>query len=371
MSKKGYLTIPDLGNSLNNVRDFADAVAEIKRVTNAFGGQPIDVPRTFYGALYEMVQERSLEYPRDETGRVLPIQKGRVLRIPDGNVAYLYIPDADNADKNVSDRNKVHMFWCGTLTQKLNDQSDDRYRGTTENSGLFCMDNGARVELNVCAKCIKYADESVYGGVSSFNFRKFSADYGVYELYEMCPRDIDDDTPRTWTCFECGAETGNVEEVHNSHGRILCNKCYKQLGYFIDLCYVNTLDELAAWIAGGGDVNARDRDGMTPLLYMAHHNPKADIIVALVTRYGADAFATDNNGTNLLMHAVDDNDLHCGKDHKRMIPIIDAIIKDLGVGVKGYLDKKGRTAIGYVRHDLVIKARLENEFVVAGGHVRR
>ena len=68
----------------------------------------------------------------------------------------------------------------------------------------------------------------------------------------------------------------------------------------------NNLDILVALIEGGADVNARDVNGMTPMMYAAHYNDCPDVITILKNA-GADVNARDENGWTALMFAADYN----------------------------------------------------------------
>jgi hypothetical protein len=62
-------------------------------------------------------------------------------------------------------------------------------------------------------------------------------------------------------------------------------------------------DVVAALIANGADVNAKDNDGKTPL----HWAMNADVVEALIA-HGADVNAKDNEGSTPLHGATDHGD---------------------------------------------------------------
>ena len=60
-------------------------------------------------------------------------------------------------------------------------------------------------------------------------------------------------------------------------------------------------------IANGRNVNARDKDGRTPLKWAAGHHLSSASIVELLLDHGAQIEARDNTGVTALMAAVDSN----------------------------------------------------------------
>jgi ankyrin repeat protein len=66
---------------------------------------------------------------------------------------------------------------------------------------------------------------------------------------------------------------------------------------------VNT-EVVRALIKAGADVNAKDNDGFTPLIWGAAKNGKGAEIVAVLIQAGADIHAKDNNGSTPLMWAA-------------------------------------------------------------------
>jgi ankyrin repeat protein len=65
-------------------------------------------------------------------------------------------------------------------------------------------------------------------------------------------------------------------------------------------------ESVQAAISKGADVNARDKNGFTPLMVAAIHNENPEVIIALL-KAGADVDARDAYGTTPLMHAAQSN----------------------------------------------------------------
>ncbi len=59
---------------------------------------------------------------------------------------------------------------------------------------------------------------------------------------------------------------------------------------------------ITALLGAGADVNARDKDGMTPLMFAAVHNPNPEVASTLLAA-GADVNARDKDGMTALMFA--------------------------------------------------------------------
>ena len=64
-----------------------------------------------------------------------------------------------------------------------------------------------------------------------------------------------------------------------------------------------SVQEVSRLITAGADVNARDKDGSTPLMYAAQYSSDPAIIKALADA-GADANARDKDGSIPLMYAA-------------------------------------------------------------------
>jgi ankyrin repeat protein len=68
---------------------------------------------------------------------------------------------------------------------------------------------------------------------------------------------------------------------------------------FHALCKNGTAAKIEDAVAGGADVNARDANGWTPLMYAARYNSRADAVSALIAG-GADVSAAANDGNSAL-----------------------------------------------------------------------
>ena len=75
---------------------------------------------------------------------------------------------------------------------------------------------------------------------------------------------------------------------------------------FFELVKTGTLEEVNNAIKAGANVNARDEDGKTPLMYAARDNQNPDVIKVLLEA-GADVNASDEFGGTPLMYAARDN----------------------------------------------------------------
>ncbi|MCL2673180.1 MAG: ankyrin repeat domain-containing protein, partial [Alphaproteobacteria bacterium] len=67
-----------------------------------------------------------------------------------------------------------------------------------------------------------------------------------------------------------------------------------------------TPEEVENAIISGTNVNARDNNGMTPLMAAVGHNPNREVIATLI-RAGADVNARSNDGQTPLMRAAWEN----------------------------------------------------------------
>lgn len=77
----------------------------------------------------------------------------------------------------------------------------------------------------------------------------------------------------------------------------------KKISVFISLCGDATPREVQAALNAGADVNARDRDGSTPLQYAAGWNPNSEVI-KLLLETGADVNARQDDGSTPLQNAA-------------------------------------------------------------------
>ena len=55
-------------------------------------------------------------------------------------------------------------------------------------------------------------------------------------------------------------------------------------------------------LKAGADIKAKDKDGVTPLMYAAHYNPNPEVIAALLNA-GADAKVKDSDGKTAFDYA--------------------------------------------------------------------
>jgi len=75
---------------------------------------------------------------------------------------------------------------------------------------------------------------------------------------------------------------------------------------FLELCETGTLREVENAIKAGADVNAKNKDGWTALMYAAGNNSNPEVISTL-RKNGADANARDQEEQTALMHAAGNN----------------------------------------------------------------
>lgn len=97
-----------------------------------------------------------------------------------------------------------------------------------------------------------------------------------------------------------------------------------------------TVDDVEAEIAKGADVNARNDDGLTALLYsMQEFDPWYDIVETLI-KFGADVNIADSNGCTALMLAA-----HWAND-----PDLITLLINNGANINA-IDNQGHTALMY------------------------
>jgi len=75
---------------------------------------------------------------------------------------------------------------------------------------------------------------------------------------------------------------------------------------FFELVKTGTLEEVNNAIKAGADVNARDKNGWTPLMYAAWKNQNPEVIKVLLEA-GADVNARNKYGGTPLMYAAWEN----------------------------------------------------------------
>ncbi len=344
--------LKDTGISYNEIHSLDDAVHALKQLNADLNATPVPIPRMFYGTLHELVDMGILEAPRnlDAKGRIIPSQKGQLLR-KDGEVAYLYIPDMGNAYKSQDDRNRVHMYWCGTLSRMWNENREERYWGTIDTRGLFNMENGARVPLSVCKNCYDdfVTDKARYGTPEHFNFALFSSDNSNASKNDFA-------TPSAsggllWNCCKCNVEITHADDVIVSGGATWCMECHHTEQRFYVLRNAKNVSDLDVWFKNGGSVDLRDKTGIDALLYLAIYNPNPDLFDAIVRKYGANINTMDNKRKNALMHLIDKK---CqiskmAEQYNYMLPAIECLIK-LGINLEHTTktqDGRDKTAIGH------------------------
>ena len=98
--------------------------------------------------------------------------------------------------------------------------------------------------------------------------------------------------------------------ISNKYVDTILNKAKKEK---FDYCYLS-------WKAfGGWNMDVKDEDGKTPLMYAAAHNKNPDVAEALI-KAGADINAKDSNGKTSLMYA---------KERKTDVGMADVLIKSI------------------------------------------
>lgn len=112
---------------------------------------------------------------------------------------------------------------------------------------------------------------------------------------------------------------------------------------FLDLVKTGTPEQIKKIIASGADVNARDEDGGTPLMYAVVWNKNPEVIKVLIAP-GADVKARDEDGWTPLMYAARFNENP------------DVIITLLELRSDGKArDIEGKTAFDYAKENKYIK----------------
>lgn len=222
---------------------------------------------------------------------------------------FLYIPDLSNVQKNEKKRNRVHMYWCGTLTSAYNEKSSERYWGTTvaADSGFFSVENSATVKMYACKDCCEYAHRAFgnrYGTYTDFKYGTFSREQSTSGLkdrgFEVTTSE-NDETPR-YRCPGCGYETEYPEELHPKY--FLCYKCIERYGAFFALRNAMTPGDIEDWVKKHDPHHNRTIDGgVTALMYLVEHNAKPDLIRKM-SALGYDFKARDDKDKNVLMRYV-------------------------------------------------------------------
>ncbi len=360
--------LKDTGIHINDVHHLDDAVCVLKSVANKLNAQPIKIPKTFYGTLAELVSDGLITPPRlDDKGEFINTQRGHVLRAANGEIAYLYIPDKENAYKNQTDRNKVHMYWCRTLVQMWQENHKDRYWGTTDAEGVFGMENGARIKLNVCQNCYQYIGTSIYGPLNDFDFQRFSVDHANKGKFSYGKKTSNESY--VWTCCKCGKTILDINEVEINNSETYCSDCFDIESVFLPLAKAENISDIDNWVSNTKDINIVDHNGQNALMYLAQKNPNVSLIQAMIKRYQFDVNAIDEKGKNILMYLVDQpKTKNEDQQYKALLPVINMLAK-LGVTVKSQSDNDHKTAIGYTKNSIV-RDYLLSQYTAAGGHVR-
>ena len=360
--------LKDTGIHINDVHHLDDAVSVLKSIANKLNAQPIKIPKTFYGTLAELVSDGLIAPPRlDDKGEFINTQRGQILRAANGEVAYLYIPDLENAYKNQSERNKVHMYWCRTLVQMWQENRKDRYWGTTDTEGLFGMENGARIKLNVCQNCYQYIGTSKYGSINDFDFRLFSVDHANKDKISYGKKTSNEQY--VWTCCKCGKTILDINEVEINNSETYCSDCFDIESVFLPLAKAENISDLDNWILHTKDIKITDYNGQNALMYLSQKNPNPALIQAMIKKYQFDVNAVDKKGKDILMYLVDQpKTKNEEQQYKALLPVINLLAKH-GITVKGHSDNNHKTAIGYTKNSL-IHDYLLSQYTAAGGQVR-
>lgn len=360
--------LKDTGIHINDVHHLDDAVSVLKSIANKLNATPIKIPKTFYGTLAELVSDGLIAPPKlDDKGQFINTQRGQLLRAANGEVAYLYIPDLENAYKKQSDRNKVHMYWCRTLVQMWQENRKDRYWGITDTEGAFGMENGVRIKLSVCQNCFQYIKTSKYGSINDFDFRLFSVDHSNKDKFSYGKKTSNESY--VWTCCKCGKTILDANELEINNSETYCSDCFDIESVFLPLAKAENTKDIDDWISNMKDINIVDYNGQNALMYLAQKNPNPTLISRMINKYRFDVKAVDKKGRNILMYLVDqpkkkDEELQ----YKTLLPAIN-MLAELGITVKGHADHNQKTAIGYTKNSLV-RDYLLSQYTAAGGQVR-
>ncbi len=315
-----------------------------------------EIPETFYGSLDELVNDGYLVAPRqDDKGNFVPTTTGQVLRNRDGDVVFLYIPDSSNVPRDEKKRNRIHMYWCGHLTQALNEKRQDRYCGTVDvsDSGYFCMENDAVVRMLPCKNCYDYARryrDCDYGTIDKFKYKKFATENSLEAKRKGIKSTVGNGVDATpiYGCANCDFTTTDPDELDPKY--LFCPTCFAMEQIFLPLRSARTLDDLSDWFTNTGTKDLRYGNGQTPLMYLVRHNSRPKLIKAMVETYGCDVNATDNDNKSVLMHFVESNNL---RPYSDLSDELDTL-RSLGANVKHehrvpdkMLGHANKMAVGY------------------------
>ncbi|HXL01820.1 MAG TPA: ankyrin repeat domain-containing protein [Candidatus Atribacteria bacterium] len=108
---------------------------------------------------------------------------------------------------------------------------------------------------------------------------------------------------------------------------------------FTELVKTGSLEEVKKAIEAGANVNARDENGMTPLMHAAGANQNPEVIKVLLEA-GAEVNARDEDGWTPLMQAA------CFNQNPEVIKVL------LEAGADGKIRcKEGKTAFDYAKEN--------------------
>ena len=125
---------------------------------------------------------------------------------------------------------------------------------------------------------------------------------------------------------------------------LLTTSSYAQTTDFFELVKTGTPHDVQAALDKGADVNAKDKDDCTALMYAAESNANPGVITTLLTA-GADINARDTEmGRTALIWAVHDN----------LNPEVITVLLKAGADTK-LKDKAGYTAFGYAQFRAMLK----------------
>ena len=111
---------------------------------------------------------------------------------------------------------------------------------------------------------------------------------------------------------------------------------------FFEFCQTGTPEEVKKAIEEGADINARYKDGWTPLMHAARYNQDPEVTKILIDA-GADINARDKDGWTPLMHAAGNQN-----------PEVIKVLLDAGADGKAK-SNEGKTAFDYAKENEHIK----------------
>lgn len=156
----------------------AGAIVELEKIAQKIGANRLG---SFVGTIEQMVKRGFIEKPKP----------GNIIRTTDGKVVFMYIDDNTNFDRDLSSRNKVHVFYCSAISRMDNKGiANQRYKAETivSNDGLFRMANGQMLKLNLCEHCFKKVKSRKYGYAANFAFADFAKERYIAPKHKLKPR---------------------------------------------------------------------------------------------------------------------------------------------------------------------------------------